>query len=244
MVLAAFVVLGGTSPASGAELRVLAPNAVKEAVSAAARDHERATGDRVTLAWSGTEAITRRISEGETVDVVVNAAQNIDRLAAEGRLVGATRTDFARSGIGIAVPGGVPAPDVATPEALAAALLAARSVAVSSGTSGRHMVEVFHRLGIADRMATKTRQPPSGAQIAVLLADGEADLGFQQASELLHARGVRYLGPLPRELQQYTVYSGAVHVLSRAGRSAPAFLDRLRNPATRAIVEESGMEPP
>ena len=236
------VVLACTSPAIRAELRVLAPNAVKEAVSAAARNHERATGDRVTLAWSGTEAITRRVTEGEVVDVVVNAAQNFVRLAAEGKLADPP-TDFARSHIGVAVPRGVPAPDIATPETLREALLAARSIAVSSGTSGRHMVEVFARLGIADRVAAKTLQPPSGAQIAGLVARGEADLGFQQVSELRHAADVHYLGPLPAGLQQYTVYSGAVHALSRQAESARAFVGRLRSPEARGATEESGLEP-
>lgn len=240
--LVAGILLAVAARVAGAELRVLAPNAVKEAVAAAAAQHERATGDKVTLAWSGTEAITRRVTEGEVVDVVVNAAQNFVRLAGAGTFADPP-TDFARSRIGVAVPRGVPAPDIATPETLREALLAARSIAVSSGTSGRHMVEVFARLGIADRVAAKTLQPPSGAQIAGLVARGEADLGFQQVSELRHAADVHYLGPLPAGLQQYTVYSGAVHALSRQSESARAFVGRLRSPEARAATVESGLEP-
>ena len=89
-----------------AEVRVLAPNAAKESVTEAISVFEKATGHKVVIAWSGTEAITKRIAEGEVVDVVVNAAQNIDRQSKDGKLAAATRTDFARSGIGVAVPEG------------------------------------------------------------------------------------------------------------------------------------------
>ncbi|MDV6321375.1 substrate-binding domain-containing protein, partial [Chromohalobacter sp. HP20-39] len=84
---------------------------------------------------------------------------------------------------------------------LRAGLLSATSVIVSSGTSGRHMLEVFANLGIGEALKAKTTQPPSGAQIADFLAAGQAAIGFQQISELRHAPGIRYLGPIPAELQ-------------------------------------------
>jgi molybdate transport system substrate-binding protein len=228
---------------SAAELKVLAPNAAKESVSAAIASFERATGHKVVINWSGTEAITKRIAEGEVVDLVVNAAQNIERQSKEGKLVGATRTDFARSAIGVAVPASAPKPDISTSETLKAALLSARSVVVSSGTSGRHMVEVFTRLGIGEQLKAKTRQPPSGAQIADFLAAGDADLGFQQVSELLHAKGIHFLGPVPSELQSYTVYSAALHAGAANTEAAKALLAELRSPSAQAVVRASGMEP-
>jgi|SRR5208337_433155 len=118
-----------------AEVRVLAPNAAKESVTEAISVFEKATGHKVVIAWSGTEAITKRIAEGEVVDVVVNAAQNIDRQSKDGKLAAATRTDFARSGIGVAVPASAAKVDVSTSDALKAALLSARTIVVSSGTS-------------------------------------------------------------------------------------------------------------
>jgi molybdate transport system substrate-binding protein len=235
--------LGVHTATTAAELKVLAPNAVKESVSAAIASFERATGHKVAISWSGTEAITKRIAEGEVVDLVVNAAQNIERQSKEGKLVGATRTDFARSAIGVAVPASATKPDVSTSEALKAALLSARSIVVSSGTSGRHMVEVFTRLGIGEQLKTKTKQPPSGAQIADFLAAGEADLGFQQVSELLHAKGIQYLGPVPSELQSYTVYSSALHADAANVEAAKALLAALRSPSVQTVVQASGMEP-
>jgi len=226
-----------------AEIKVLAPNAAKEAVTEAISVFEKSSGHKVVVTWTGTEAISRRITDGEIVDVVVNAAQNIERQSKDGKLTGATRTDFARSSIGVAVPASAAKVDVSTADALKSALLSSRTVVVSSGTSGRHMVEVFARLGVGEQLKPKTKQPPSGAQIADFLAAGEADLGFQQVSELLHAKGIHYLGPVPAELQSYTIYSAAIHASAANADAARALLAALRSPSTQAVVRASGMEP-
>jgi molybdate transport system substrate-binding protein len=133
--------------------------------------------------------------------------------------------------------------DVSTAEALKNAVVSAKTVVVSSGTSGRHMVEVFARLGIGEQVKAKTKQPPSGAQIADFLAAGDADIGFQQISELLHAKGIHYLGPVPAELQNYTIYSAALHAGTNHADISKALLAALRAPSTQAVVRASGMEP-
>lgn len=225
--------LGVACSAMAADLRVLAPNAVKESVSEAISVFEKAAGHKVVISWSGTEAITKRVADGEVVDVVVKAVQNIERQSREGKLTGATRTDFARSGIGVAVSGSAAKIDVSPTDALKAALLSARSVVVSSGTSGRHMVEVFGKLGVGELVKAKTKQPPSGAQIADFLAAGEAELGFQQVSELLHAKGIHYLGPVPTDLQNYTIYSAAIHAGVPNAEAAKALLVALVHPRYR-----------
>lgn len=235
--------LGLAYPAMGAEIKVLAPNAAKESVAEAISVFERATGHSVVVAWTGTEAISKRVAEGEVVDVVVNTAQNIDRQSRDGKLAGGTRTDFARSSIGVAVSASAARVDVSSVDALKAALLSARTVVVSSGTSGRHMLEVFTKLGVGEQLKAKTKQPSSGAQIADFIAAGEADLGFQQVSELLHAKGIHYLGPLPAELQSYTVYSAALHASAANADAARALLGALRSPAVQTMVRTSGMEP-
>jgi molybdate transport system substrate-binding protein len=231
------------SAAQAADLRVLAPNAAKEAVLEAAAVFEKATGHKAVISWTGTEAITKRVADGEQVDVVVNAAQSIERQAKEGKLNGATRTDFARSGIGVAVPSTSAKADVSTSEAVKVLVLSAPSVVVSSGTSGRHVVDMFAKLGIADQTKAKIRQPPSGAQIADFLATGEAAVGFQQVSELLHAKGIHFLGPLPAELQNFTVYSAAAHASAVDAEAVKSLLAALRSPTVQATVRASGMEP-
>jgi molybdate transport system substrate-binding protein len=235
--------LAATLQASAAEVRLLAPNAAKEAVLEAVSRFEQATGHKVLASWSGTEAITQRVGGGEIVDVVVNAAQNIDRLTADGKLAAGSRTDFARSSIGVATAPSAAAADVSTVDGLKAALLAARSVVISSGTSGRHLQDVFARLGVAEQVKPKLKQPPSGAQIGDFLASGEVELGFQQVSELLHVKGIRYLGALPAELQSYTVYAGGLHAQAAQPEAAKALLTALRQAEVAAAVRRAGMEP-
>jgi molybdate transport system substrate-binding protein len=229
--------------ATAADIRVLAPNASKESVSEAVRIFEKSSGNRVIVSWAGTETITKRITEGEVVDVVVNAAQNIDRLTTEGKLAQGSRTDFARSSIGVAVAPSASRPDVSSIEGLKSALLGAKSIVISSGTSGRYLSDLFSRLGVGEQLKAKVKQPPSGAQIGDILAVGEAELGFQQVSELLNVKGIQFLGPIPAELQSYTIYSGAAHSQAPQPEAAGVFLKVLLLPETAAAVRKSGMEP-
>ena len=229
--------------ATAANISVLAPNATKESVSEAVTNFEKSSGNTVIVSWAGTEAITKRITEGEVVDVVVNAAQNIDRLTTQGKLSQGSRTDFARSSIGVAVTPSALRPDVSSIEGLKSALLGAKSIAISSGTSGRYLSDLFNSLGVGEQIKAKVKQPPSGAQIGDILAAGEAELGFQQISELLHVKGIQFLGPIPEEIQNYTIYSGAVHSRAPKPEAAQAFLRALREPETAAVVRKSGMEP-
>ena len=229
--------------ATAADIRVLAPNAAKESVSEAVTTFENSSGNKVIVSWAGTEAITKRITEGEVVDIVVNAAQNIDRLITEGKLSQGSRTDFAKSSIGVAVASFAPRPDVSSIEGLKSALLSAKSIVISSGTSGRYLSELFSKLGVDKQIKSKVKQPSSGAQIGDILAAGEAELGFQQVSELLHVKGIQFLGPIPAKIQNYTIYSGAAHRQAPQPEAARAFLRVLREPATAAVVRKSGMEP-
>jgi molybdate transport system substrate-binding protein len=105
------------------------------------------------------------------------------------------------------------------------------------------MVEVFAKLGVGEQVKAKTKQPPSGAQIADSLASGEAELGFQQVSELLSAKGIHYLGPLPADLQNYTIYSAAIHADAPNADLGKALLAALRSPAVQTVIRASGMEP-
>lgn len=228
--------------AAAAELRIVAPNAVKESITEIASRFERESGHRVVFSWGGSESIARRVASGEAFDVVVNTAVTIDRFVTEGRLVAGTRTDFARSGVGVAVRAGLPRPDVSTPDALRAALLAAPSIAISSGASGRYLEQLFQRLGVADEIRGRIKQPPSGAQIAEMIARGEAELGFQQVTELMHAKGIDYLGPLPPEVQSYTVWSAARHPAGGDAEAATRFLQALASPSSAAAIRATGME--
>jgi molybdate transport system substrate-binding protein len=232
-----------TSRVGAAEVTIMAANAMKPALQELFAGFEQASGHKVVAVWGGTEGIAKRIGEGERSDVVIIAAANIDKLIAAGQLAAGSRADIARSGIGIAVRDGLPRPDVSSPEAVRQAVLAAKSVAYSSGPSGTHVAEMFRRLGIAEAIKDRIVQPPSGTQIGELLAQAKADLGFQQISELLHVQGIAYLGPLPAELQQTTVYAAGLHGKAAAPDTAQALIRHLTNADAAPAIRRIGMEP-
>ena len=240
-VAAAMVI--GMNTAHAAEIKVIAANAVKEAYLDLVRSFEKSSGHKVTTIWAGTESITKRISGGEVVDIVIIAAPNIDKLILEGKLVAGSRADVAKSGVGVAVRAGLPKPDVSSSEAVKKAVLAAKSVAYSSGPSGFYIADLFKKMGIADQIKEKVKQTPSGVQVGELVARGEADLGFQQVGELLHMKGIDYLGPLPADIQQITVYSAGLHAAATAPDAAKALVKFLTAPEAAPIITKTGMEP-
>jgi molybdate transport system substrate-binding protein len=156
------------SLAQAAEIKVIASNAVKGSVQDVASRFEKTSGHKVITTWGGTEAITKRISGGEVFDVVIIAAPNIDKLMQEGKIVRGSRTDFAKSGIGVAIRTGLPHPEISSAEAVKQAVLKANSVSYSSGPSGFYLADLFKRLGIADQIKDKVKQPASGVQVADL----------------------------------------------------------------------------
>jgi molybdate transport system substrate-binding protein len=240
--LAAAMVIG-VNAAYADEVKVMASAAVKEAYLELVPAFEKATGHKVTTIWTGTANITKRIGDGEVVDMVIIPPANIEKLTSDGKLVPGSKTDIAKSGVGVAVRSGLPKPDISSGEALKQAVLAAKSVAYSSGPSGLYIAELFRKMGIADQIRDKVKQTPSGVQVGDLVARGEADLGFQQVSELLHVKGIDYLGPLPPDVQHITVFSAGLHKAATAPDAAKALVKFLTAPEAAAIIRKAGMEP-
>lgn len=235
--------LAAAGPALAAELSVAAPLAVQEALVEVATRFEQASGHRVRWVWGGSEAVARRVSDGEVVDVVVNTRPGLERLATAGQVVTPSVAMFARSGIGVGSRPGWAAPDLSSVDGLKAALLAASTVAISSGASGRYLEGLFQRLGVADVVRPKLTQPPSGAQIGQMLARGEVDLGFQQVTELVHAQGFVYLGPLPAAVQHDTPWAAGLHSAAPEPDAGQAFIRALKDPAAAAAMRRAGMVP-
>lgn len=241
--LLAAALLAVVSSAQANDLKVVAPNAVKETVTEVAARFEKDTGRRVSFTWGGSEAIAKRVAEGEAFDVVVNTAAGVDRMVAEGKLASGSRVDFSRSAVAVAARAGLPRPDVSSVGALKTALLEAQAIAISSGASGRYLEQLFQKLGVADQIKHKIKQPPSGAQIGDMLARGEADLGFQQVTELMHGKGFQYLGPLPAEVQNYTVWAAGVHSSAAQADTARAFSRALAAPESAPAIRKYGLDP-
>jgi ABC-type molybdate transport system, periplasmic component len=207
---------------------------------------ERSTHHKVITAVTsmgvGDESIPARIARGEAVDVVILPAQNIESLIRSGGIRPGSRVDLARSAIGMAVRAGARKPDIASVEAFKRTLLDASSVAYSASVSGDYLIrELFPTLGIAEQMKSKSRRIER-ERVAAVVARGEAEIGFQQISELLPVAGVDFVGPLPKELQRVTVIAAAVATHSKQPDAARAFVQFLASPAAASVVVKTGME--
>jgi molybdate transport system substrate-binding protein len=224
-------------------IKMIASNAVKEALAELASDFEDATWHEVDIAWGGTLDIARRIGAGEVVDIVILSDTRIDDLIRQGCLVAGSRVDLARSGIGVAVRAGARAPDISSPAAFKAALLAAGSIVLSSGPSSVYLAGLFQTMGIADAIKSKIRQIGPGLPVAAAVARGEGEIGFTQVSELLSADGIDYLGPLPAQLQHVTVWSAGMHSAAPTPDAARALIEFLTAPHAATVIRRSGMEP-
>ncbi len=185
----------------------------------------------------------RRVMDGEPFDVVVLAADAIDRLAAAGRIVAGSQREIARSHVAIAVAAGAAHPDISTGPAVRSAILAARSIGYSTGPSGSHLLRLFERWGIAGAIAPRVVQAPPGVPVGSLVASGEVQLGFQQLSELMHLPGLDVVGILPSDIQVVTAFSAAVCVASTQAAQAQAFVSFLASPLAASVKLVHGMEP-
>jgi molybdate transport system substrate-binding protein len=240
---AAFIITSATYASAADQIKVMSINAVKEPLVELIAAFEKDSGHKVTLIGGGTESVTKRVADGEIVDIVIVAPRSIDRLTEQGRLSAASHKVFAKTGIGVAVRPGLIKPDISTADAVKNAVLAAKSISYSTGASGIYLVELFAKMGIADAAKAKLVQPPSGASVGALLARGEVDLGFQQASELAHMRGIQYLGTLPPEIQHVTAYGISLHSTAPSAASAQKLLELLTAPDAAAVIRKHGMEP-
>jgi molybdate transport system substrate-binding protein len=203
----------------------------------------RQGGGDVAFESAGGVAAARRVLEGESFDVVVLAAEAIDKLVASGRIIPGSKTDLARSAVAIAVRAGAPRPAIDTETALRDAVLSARTIGCSTGPSGEALQGIFRRWGIEESIRPRLVQPPPGVPVGVLIARGEVELGFQQLSELMHLQGIDVIGPMPPGLEIVTMFSGGICAGSTRIDAARALLDFIRSPAAEAAKLRHGMQP-
>jgi molybdate transport system substrate-binding protein len=209
---------------------------------------ERTTGHTVMTIFGASmgntpEAIPSRLQRGEPGDVVIMVGYALADLIKQGKVVADSRVDLARSSIGVAVRAGAPKPDISSVDALRSALVAAKSIAYSDSASGVYIsTEMFERLGIKDRVAGKSRMIP-GEPVGTVIARGDAEIGFQQISELHPIAGIDLVGPLPPELQKITVYSASIAVGAKQPEAARALVAYVVGEAAMATVLETGLEP-
>ncbi|MBX3608144.1 MAG: substrate-binding domain-containing protein [Piscinibacter sp.] len=204
--------------------------------------HAQRSGDSVTFESVGGVDAARRVQAGEAFDVVVLAADAIDKLLAAGRVVPGSKVDVVRSGVAVAVRAGAPLPDLGSEEAVRRAVLAARTIGYSTGPSGVALTRLFERWGIAAQVAQRVVQAPPGVPVGTLVARGEVELGVQQLSELLPLEGITIVGPLPPAIQIETTFSAAVCAASTQADAARALLAFMASEGAE-IKQRHGMQP-
>ncbi len=185
----------------------------------------------------------RRVAAGEAFDLVVLAADAIDRLQAGGHVVAGSRADLVQSGVAVAVRAGAPRPDIASEAALRAAVQAARSIGYSTGPSGTALLQMFERWKLADVLRERLVQAPPGVPVGSMVAQGQVELGFQQRSELMHLQGIELVGPMPAGCAIVTIFSAGVCSRSTQAGAAGGLIAFLQSPATADLKRRHGMEP-
>ena len=244
--LAGALLLAGA--ASAAEVQVMISGGLTAAYNVLVPEFERLTGNKVLTAYGpsmGTtvNAIPIRLERGEGADVLIMVGYALGDLVKQGKVIADSRVDLAKSPIGIAVKSGTPRPDISSADAVKRALLAAKSIAYSDSASGVYVsTEMFAKLGIADEMKDKARKIPA-TPVGEIVARGDAEIGFQQISEMLPVPGVDIVGPLPADLQNITVFSAGIATVSKEPEAGKALIKFLASPAARDTIVKSGMEP-
>ncbi|MGN8115865.1 substrate-binding domain-containing protein [Labrys sp. 22185] len=244
--LVAACVLAG-SAAQAVELRVVCSGGFAAAFRELASEFQRQSGHTLVTEWGPSmgntpNAVPQRLARNERIDVVIMVGYALDDLARQGKVVPDSRAELARSLIGAAVRRGAPHPDISTVEAFRQTLLNAKSVVYSDSASGVYIQsEMFKRMGIADQMTTKARMVPA-EPVGEVVARGDAELGFQQISELKPVNGIDLLGPIPAEVQKVTIFSAGTVSTSHNQAAARELIRFLASPRAAAVVTASGME--
>jgi molybdate transport system substrate-binding protein len=245
-------ILLAASAASAADVRVMISAGFYRVYSDLGPTFERASGHHLATTrgpsmGDSPEAIPARLARGETADVVILDAGAVDKLAKKGLVRSDTKVDLARSLIGMVVRAGAAKPEIGSVEALRGALLAAKSIAYSDSGSGTYLSTVlFPKLGIADQIAHKVRKvrgPPSGEPVAAVVARGEAEIGFQQVSELIHVPGITFAGTIPADVQPTTFFAGALTNTVQQPEAAGALIRFLASPEAAPVISKVGLMP-
>jgi molybdate transport system substrate-binding protein len=234
-------------PGSPVNIKVISGGAFKQVLNALAEQYESASGNTLDLTYRTVGQHLQLIKSGEeSFDVAVLTPDAIDGLIKDGKVVAGSRADLAKTGVGVAVKAGAPLPDIGSVEAFKRTLLAAKSVAyidpAAGGSSGIYVGKLLERLGIAAAVNAKAKLIHGGA-VADHIANGAAEIGIHQISEILPVKGAVLVGPLPADIQNFTIYAAGVGTAAKDSATASALVKFLAGPHAGPIIKAKGMEP-
>ena len=248
LALAFISTLALSSAASAAEVHVMISGGLTAAYNALVPEFERKTGNKVVTAFgpsmgTTTNAIPVRLERGEPADVLIMVGYALGDLIKQSKVTAESRVDLVKSPIGVAVKSGAPKPDISSDASVKQALLAAKTIAYSDSASGVYVShDMFSKLGITDEMKGKARQIPA-TPVGEIVAKGEAEIGFQQISELKPVAGIDIVGPLPDSLQKITVFSAGIATGSKEPEAGKALISFLASSEAHDVLVKSGLDP-
>jgi len=216
--------------------------ATRQLLAELVADYKKSVNVAIAIESIGGVNAAKRVQAGEAFDAVFLSSEAIDELIAAGHIDPTSKVNLVNSGVAVAVKAGAAAPDISSEAALKTAVLAAKTISYSTGPSGVALAKLFERWGIAEQIANRIVQAPSGVPVGSLVAKGEVELGFQQLSELIHLEGISIAGPLPPEIQITTTFSAGVCTASTQKVEAGKLLSFMASPAAAAAKLRQGME--
>jgi len=230
-------------PADAAEIRACGARATSTILGEIGPDFERATGHKISVSIDVAAAMARRFEAGEPCDILVVIENQLDGLIAKGKILAASRTVLARSGIGVEVRKGARKPDIGSVEAFKRAVLDAKSVAyLKEGASGVYLAGLFERMGIAKAIEPKLTRPDTDL-VSKLVAEGKIEHGLVVITQILTTPGVELVGPLPAEIQSYLVFAAGVASSSPVRDPALDLLKFMTGERAKRALRAQGMEP-
>jgi molybdate transport system substrate-binding protein len=250
--LAAILLIGAGSAGSAADVHVMISAGFFPVYSELGPSFERTTGHRLVTTrgpsmGDSPEAISARLARGEVADVVILDSAAADALGRRGLLRPDTKVELASSLIGMVVRAGTALPDISSVESFTRTLLAAKSIAYSDSSSGTYLSTVlFAKLGVAGQVIAKSRKvpgPPSGEPVAAVVSRGEAEIGFQQVSELIHVPGITFVGTIPADIQLVTVYAAVLTSTAKEPEVANLLIRFLASAEAEPTVIKAGLTP-
>jgi molybdate transport system substrate-binding protein len=234
--------------ALSSDLRVLSGSGVQPAMNEIIPQFERASGHKVSMVYGTVGEMAGRVQKGELADMVIASGPQIESLEKLGKVVAGTRTDLAKTGVGLFVRKGASKPDISSVEAFKRTMLATKSIGWNDPAAGApvsiYMLGAFERMGIANEMKQKTTAFKQRSERFEAVARGDVEIGFNQISEIVAASGIDLLGPLPAAIQHYTLFTAGIVASSTNPEAAKALLAFVASPAAKAILRTRGFETP
>ncbi len=236
------VLLAQASPVAATEIKIWTARALATVLAEVGPQFESTTGHKLVVFSGLPPEFASRADAGEPFDIMITGSLPLDRFIKEGRIIAATRTDVARSGIGVEVRAGARKPDISSVEAFKRALLEAKSIAYLRVGSGIYLAGLLERLGVAETIKSKVTRPESDI-VSELVAKGEVELGMVVITQILTTPGVELVGPLPPEIQSYVAFTAGVSASSRAPEAGRDLIKFLTGPVAAPVIKAQGMEP-